>query len=44
VVTAIRTGAMYVLSDHAWDQMILDRHAAIMAGALGPVDVKGFSR
>jgi short-subunit dehydrogenase len=42
VVQAIRTGAMYVLSDHAWDQMILDRHHAIMAGALGPVDVKGF--
>jgi NAD(P)-dependent dehydrogenase (short-subunit alcohol dehydrogenase family) len=43
VVQAIRAGALYVLSDHAWDQMILDRHHAIMAGALGPVDVKGFS-
>jgi NAD(P)-dependent dehydrogenase (short-subunit alcohol dehydrogenase family) len=44
VIQAIRTGAQYVLSDHAWDQMIIDRHRAIMDGALGPVDVEAVVR
>jgi NAD(P)-dependent dehydrogenase (short-subunit alcohol dehydrogenase family) len=36
VVDAIRTGAPYLLTDHDWDDRIIKRHEAIMAGAAGP--------
>jgi hypothetical protein len=35
-VDAIRTGAPYLLTDHDWDDRIIQRHEAIMAGAAGP--------
>jgi NAD(P)-dependent dehydrogenase (short-subunit alcohol dehydrogenase family) len=35
VVDAIRTGAPYLLTDHAWDDRIIQRHQAILAGAVG---------
>ncbi len=37
VVDAIRTGAPYLLTDHAWDDRIIGRHQAILAGAAGPL-------
>jgi len=37
VVEAIRTGAPYLLTDHSWDDRIIRRHQAIMAGAVGSV-------
>ena len=37
VVDAIRTGAPYLLTDHDWDDRIIKRHEAIMAGAVGPL-------
>jgi NAD(P)-dependent dehydrogenase (short-subunit alcohol dehydrogenase family) len=36
LVTAVRENALYLLTDHEWDSRIEDRHAAIMAGAVGP--------
>ncbi|WP_300614257.1 SDR family NAD(P)-dependent oxidoreductase [Trebonia sp.] len=36
LVTAVREGALYLLTDHEWDSRIEARHAAIMAGAVGP--------
>lgn len=36
LVTAVRTGAPYLLTDHEWDDRIVERHQAIMAGAVGP--------
>jgi NAD(P)-dependent dehydrogenase (short-subunit alcohol dehydrogenase family) len=37
VVDAIRTGAPYLLTDHDWDDRIVQRHQAILAGAVGPL-------
>src|SRR5215472_14397299 len=37
VVDAIRAGAPYLLTDHNWDDRIIQRHQAILAGAVGPV-------
>ena len=37
VVDAIRTGAPYLLTDHDWDDRIVQRHEAILAGAVGPL-------
>jgi NAD(P)-dependent dehydrogenase (short-subunit alcohol dehydrogenase family) len=37
VVDAIRTGAAYLLTDHDWDDRIIQRHEAILAGAVGPL-------
>jgi hypothetical protein len=41
VVDAIRTGAPYLLTDHNWDDRIIQRHQAILAGAVGPVGPVG---
>lgn len=37
IVDAIRTGAPYLLTDHDWDDRIIKRHQAILAGAVGPL-------
>lgn len=37
VADAIRTGAPYLLTDHDWDDRIISRHQAILAGAVGPL-------
>jgi NAD(P)-dependent dehydrogenase (short-subunit alcohol dehydrogenase family) len=37
LVTAVRAGTLYLLTDHEWDDRILARHRAIMDGAVGPV-------
>lgn len=37
LVTAVRSGTLYLLTDHEWDERILARHRAIMDGAVGPV-------
>jgi NAD(P)-dependent dehydrogenase (short-subunit alcohol dehydrogenase family) len=37
VVEAIRTGAPYLLTDHDWDDRIIQRHQAILAGAADPI-------
>jgi NAD(P)-dependent dehydrogenase (short-subunit alcohol dehydrogenase family) len=36
LVTAIRAGALYLLTDHDWDERVRARHDAILAGAVGP--------
>jgi NAD(P)-dependent dehydrogenase (short-subunit alcohol dehydrogenase family) len=36
LVDAIRARAPYLLTDHAWDDRIIARHASILAGAAGP--------
>ena len=36
LVTAVREGALYLLTDHEWDSRVVARHEAIMAGAVGP--------
>ena len=35
MVDAIRAGAPYLLTDHDWDDRIVQRHEAILAGAVG---------
>jgi NAD(P)-dependent dehydrogenase (short-subunit alcohol dehydrogenase family) len=37
LVEAIRSGRLYLLTDHEWDERILARHQAIMNGAVGAV-------
>jgi NAD(P)-dependent dehydrogenase (short-subunit alcohol dehydrogenase family) len=37
LVTAIRGGGLYLLTDHEWDYRVEERHQAIMAGAVGPL-------
>jgi NAD(P)-dependent dehydrogenase (short-subunit alcohol dehydrogenase family) len=37
LVTAIRGGGLYLLTDHEWDEQIIRRHESILAGAVGPV-------
>jgi NAD(P)-dependent dehydrogenase (short-subunit alcohol dehydrogenase family) len=37
LVTAIRSGAQYLLTDHAWDDRVIQRHESILAGAVGPL-------
>ena len=37
LVAAIRGDARYLLTDHEWDPQIIERHRAILAGAVGPV-------
>jgi NAD(P)-dependent dehydrogenase (short-subunit alcohol dehydrogenase family) len=37
LVTAIKAGALYVLTDHDWDDQIIQRHDAILAGASSEV-------
>jgi NAD(P)-dependent dehydrogenase (short-subunit alcohol dehydrogenase family) len=41
VVDAIRTGAPYLLTDHNWDDRIIQRHQAIRAGAVGAPGAAG---
>jgi NAD(P)-dependent dehydrogenase (short-subunit alcohol dehydrogenase family) len=41
---AIRSNALYLLTDHEWDQLIIDRHHAILAGAVGPAVTGGATR
>jgi len=36
LMQAIRCNSMYVLTDHEWDELIIQRHRAILAGAGGP--------
>jgi NAD(P)-dependent dehydrogenase (short-subunit alcohol dehydrogenase family) len=36
LVAAIRADATYLLTDHEWDEQIIARHRAILAGAVGP--------
>jgi hypothetical protein len=36
LVTAVRENKLYLLTDHEWDSRVVARHAAIMAGAVGP--------
>jgi NAD(P)-dependent dehydrogenase (short-subunit alcohol dehydrogenase family) len=36
LVTAIREDALYLLTDHEWDNRVIARHEAILAGAVGP--------
>ncbi|MBX6355231.1 MAG: SDR family NAD(P)-dependent oxidoreductase [Micromonosporaceae bacterium] len=36
LVAAIRANAAYLLTDHEWDERIISRHRAILAGAVGP--------
>jgi NAD(P)-dependent dehydrogenase (short-subunit alcohol dehydrogenase family) len=44
LVQAIRDNSLYLLTDHEWDELILDRHRAILAGAVGPVGTVGAAR
>jgi NAD(P)-dependent dehydrogenase (short-subunit alcohol dehydrogenase family) len=37
LVSAIRGGGLYLLTDHEWDERAEERHRAIMAGAVGPL-------
>jgi NAD(P)-dependent dehydrogenase (short-subunit alcohol dehydrogenase family) len=37
VADAIRAGSPYLLTDHSWDDRIVQRHEAILAGAVGSV-------
>jgi NAD(P)-dependent dehydrogenase (short-subunit alcohol dehydrogenase family) len=36
LVTAVRSNALYLLTDHEWDTRVVARHEAILAGAVGP--------
>jgi NAD(P)-dependent dehydrogenase (short-subunit alcohol dehydrogenase family) len=36
LMQAIRSNSLYLLTDHEWDELITDRHRAILAGAVGP--------
>jgi NAD(P)-dependent dehydrogenase (short-subunit alcohol dehydrogenase family) len=37
LVEAVRAGTRYLLTDHAWDPRIQERHESIMADATGPL-------
>ena len=41
LVDAIRRGALYLLTDHEWDERVQQRHDAIMAGAVDPAEPAG---
>jgi NAD(P)-dependent dehydrogenase (short-subunit alcohol dehydrogenase family) len=38
---AIRSNSLYLLTDHEWDEMIVARHRAVLAGATGPAIAEG---
>ena len=40
LMEAIRTNSLYLLTDHEWDELIIARHRAILAGAVGPTVTK----
>jgi NAD(P)-dependent dehydrogenase (short-subunit alcohol dehydrogenase family) len=44
LVAAIRANAPYLLTDHEWDEQIISRHGAILAGAVGPALAEGAAR
>jgi short-subunit dehydrogenase len=44
LMEAIRTNSLYLLTDHEWDELIIDRHRAILAGAVGPTVTKEGAR
>src|SRR5262245_18664919 len=44
LVQAIRSNSLYLLTDHAWDELIVARHSAILAGAVGPAVTGGAAR
>ena len=44
LVEAIRSGARYLLTDHEWDERIIARHRAVLAGATGPALAEGAAR
>jgi NAD(P)-dependent dehydrogenase (short-subunit alcohol dehydrogenase family) len=39
LVAAVRAGAPYLLTDHEWDERIIERHEAILAGAVDAAEV-----
>jgi NAD(P)-dependent dehydrogenase (short-subunit alcohol dehydrogenase family) len=41
LVTAVRGGGLYLLTDHEWDPQVVARHEAIMSGAVGPLKKEG---
>jgi NAD(P)-dependent dehydrogenase (short-subunit alcohol dehydrogenase family) len=41
LMRAIRSNSLYVLTDHEWDELIIERHRAILAGAVGPLVPEG---
>jgi NAD(P)-dependent dehydrogenase (short-subunit alcohol dehydrogenase family) len=44
LMQAIRFNSMYLLTDHEWDELIIQRHRAILAGAVGPAGTTGADR
>lgn len=38
---AIRSNSLYLLTDHEWDELIVARHRAVLAGAVGPAVAEG---
>jgi len=36
LMQAIQSNSLYLLTDHAWDEMITERHGAILGSAVGP--------
>jgi NAD(P)-dependent dehydrogenase (short-subunit alcohol dehydrogenase family) len=44
LMQAIRGNSMYLLTDHEWDELIIQRHRAILAGAVGPAGTTGTDR
>ena len=44
LMQAIRTNSMYLLTDHECDELIIQRHRAILAGAVGPAGTRGADR
>ena len=36
LMRAIRSNALYLLTDHEWDELIVTRHRAVLNGAVGP--------
>lgn len=41
LVDAVRRNALYLLTDHDWDDQVIARHEAILAGAVGDLPVAG---
>jgi NAD(P)-dependent dehydrogenase (short-subunit alcohol dehydrogenase family) len=41
LLQAIRANALYLLTDHEWDELATERHRAILAGAVGPAVTRG---
>lgn len=37
LVAAVRADAPYLLTDHEWDEQIIERHRNLLAGAVGPL-------